>query len=61
MTQLIFESQLAQFAARFTAMLTANSRATDAQQETRMRYLAARRRERDEAAHEIVYAMRGAR
>ncbi len=61
MTQLIFESQLAQFAARFTAMLTANSRAIDAQRDTRMRFLAARRRERDEAAHEIVYAMRGVR
>ncbi len=59
MTQLIFESQLAQFASRFTAMLTANLRAQDAQRDTRMRFLAARRRERDEAAHEIVYAMRG--
>lgn len=61
MTQLIFESQLAQFAARFTAMLVANSRANEAQRDTRMRFLAARRRERDEAAHEIVYAMRGIR
>lgn len=61
MTQLIFESQLAQFAARFTAMLLANTRATEAQRDTRMRFLAARRRERDEAAHEIVYAMRGLR
>lgn len=61
MTQLIFESQLAQFAARFTTMLTANMRARDAQHDTRMRFLSARRRERDEAAHEIVYAMRGLR
>jgi F-type H+-transporting ATPase subunit gamma len=59
MTQLIFESQLAQFAARFTAMLTARSRAGEAQTEAHMQYLSARRRERDEAAHEIVYAMRG--
>jgi len=59
MTQLIFESQLAQFAARFTAMLTARTRAHDAQGEAHMQYLSARRRERDEAAHEIVYAMRG--
>jgi F-type H+-transporting ATPase subunit gamma len=61
MTQLILESQLAQFAARFTAMLVARSRAHEAQNETRLRYLSARRRERDEAAHEIVYAMRGLR
>ncbi len=59
MTQLIFESQLAQFAARFTAMLTARTRAHDAQNDARMRYLSARRHERDEAAHEIIYAMRG--
>lgn len=61
MTQLIFESQLAQFAARFTAMLTARTRAHDAQGEAHMQYLSARRRERDEAAHEIAYAMRGMR
>jgi F0F1-type ATP synthase gamma subunit len=61
MTQLIFESQLAQFAARFTAMLMARRRAHDAQNDARLRFLSARRRERDEAAHEIVYAMRGMR
>lgn len=59
MTQLIFESQLAQFAARFTAMLTARTRAQQAQRDANMQYLSARRRERDESANEIVYAMRG--
>ncbi|MBP9827016.1 F0F1 ATP synthase subunit gamma [Candidatus Saccharibacteria bacterium] len=58
LTQLIFESQLSQFAARFTSMLTANSRAKQAAHNTRLKYLAARRLRRDEAAHEIIYAMR---
>lgn len=57
LTQMILESQLAQFAARFTSMLAANSRAHDARREAYFNLLSAKRRERDEAAHEIVYAM----
>ncbi len=57
LTQLIFESQLSQFSARFTAMLAANMRAHDTKRLAQLRYLAARRHKRDEAAHEIVYAM----
>jgi len=59
LTQMILESQLAQFAARFTSMIAANSRAVDARSDTYLHWLSARRRERDEAAHEIVYALGG--
>lgn len=59
LTQMVLESQLAQFAARFTSMIMANSRAHDARREAYFRLLGAKRRERDESAHEIVYAMGG--
>ncbi len=61
LTQMILDSQLAQFAARFTSMLAANSRAHDTKREALLRLLAAKRQKRDESAHEIVYAMGGLR
>ena len=59
LTQMILESQLSQFAARFTSMIGANTRAVEAGQETYLHWLAARRRERDETAREIVNAIGG--
>lgn len=57
LTQMILESQLSQYAARFTTMIAAHERASDARREAFLQYQAARRYERDEATRETRYAM----
>lgn len=56
LTQVILESRLAQFASRFTAMTMANQKAHDTKRDTNLKYHSAKRAERDEAAHELIYA-----
>ncbi len=56
LTQVILESRLAQYASRFTAMTVANSKARDMKRDMNLKYHSAKRSERDEAAHELIYA-----
>jgi F0F1-type ATP synthase gamma subunit len=55
LTQVILESRLAQFASRFTAMTIANNKAHEMFRDYNLKYHSAKRAERDEAAHELVY------
>ncbi len=56
LTQVILESRLAQYASRFTAMTVANNKAHEMRSDTKLKYHSAKRAERDEAAHELIYA-----
>lgn len=55
LTQVILESRLAQYASRFTAMTIANNKAHDMKRDATLKYHSAKRAERDEAAHELIY------
>lgn len=55
LTQVILESRLAQFASRFTAMTVANTKAHEMYRDYNLKYHSAKRAERDEASHELIY------
>lgn len=56
LNQVIWESRLAQYASRFTAMAHANQKAKELKEDLRLDYLRARRQMRDERLKETVLA-----
>lgn len=60
-SQLIFNSKLAQYASRFRAMSASHTRATEAKQELRMDYNRARRAIKDKRLKEIIVGIKKAR